>query len=243
MVRLLGRIGGTLASSLLLITVWTPAVWSSDATDATDATDVEGRWVWPLTPRPVVVRGFDPPAEPWGSGHRGVDLAGRDGQRVRAAAAGRVTYAGMIAGRGVVVVAHRGGLRTTYEPVIASARPGDRVGAGDRIGTLGLEGGHCLPRACLHWGLLRGDAYLDPLGNLRTADRPRLLPLGADRAEPFSRAEAVGRDVHRQSVRSDTPGYRALAGAAASLAALGLLAAGFLVRPSRPRVGLGIRAP
>ena len=31
-------------------------------------------WSWPLSPRPAVLRAFDPPAKPWLSGHRGVDL-------------------------------------------------------------------------------------------------------------------------------------------------------------------------
>ena len=82
--------------------------------------------VWPLDPRPEVVSRFDPPETRWGAGHRGVDLAGHVGQPVRAAAPGRVTFAGRLAGRGVVVVDH-GGTRTTYEPVAASVAVGDTV--------------------------------------------------------------------------------------------------------------------
>lgn len=131
--------------------------------------------VWPLLPRPDVVAGFDPPDVRWGRGHRGVDLAGQVAQRVRASLPGRVTYAGPIAGRGVVVVSH-GDTRTTYEPVLASVRVGDPVAAGDRIGTLELWGSHCFPAACLHWGWLRGERYLDPL-RLVGAVPVRLLPL------------------------------------------------------------------
>ena len=119
--------------------------------------------VWPLSPRPAVTHGFDPPAERWGSGHRGVDLAGHVGQPVRASLAGRITFAGRLAGRGVVVVDH-GSTRTTYEPVVASVHVGNQVSAGDTIGSLALFGSHCLPRACLHWGWIEGrDHYLDPL--------------------------------------------------------------------------------
>ena len=32
-------------------------------------------WVWPLTPRPIVVHPFRAPAGPYGPGHRGVDLS------------------------------------------------------------------------------------------------------------------------------------------------------------------------
>ncbi|MGH3414650.1 MAG: murein hydrolase activator EnvC family protein [Marmoricola sp.] len=133
------------------------------------------RGVWPLLPRPTVVRGFDPPDSAWGTGHRGVDLLGHPGQVVRTALGGTVTYAGPLAGRGVVVVDH-GGLRTTYEPVGASVAVGDHVRTGQPIGTLQLAMSHCFPRACLHWGLLRGETYLDPL-TLVGAGPVRLLPM------------------------------------------------------------------
>ena len=141
---------------------------------ASDSTPAPGEGVWPLSPEPGVVFAFDPPTSRWGPGHRGVDLAGSVGQPVRAAQAGSVSFAGRIAGRGVVVVTH-GAVRTTYEPVAATVAVGDEVGAGDPIGRLELLGSHCLPRACLHWGLLRGATYLDPL-TLVGAGPVRLLP-------------------------------------------------------------------
>ena len=130
---------------------------------------------WPLRGEPEVVAGFDPPDVPWGSGHRGVDLAGVAGQPVLSALAGRVTYAGRLAGRGVVVVDH-GGTRTTYEPVTASLPVGTEVARGQVIGRLEAVGGHCPPRSCLHWGWRRGEVYLDPL-DLVGAGPVRLLPL------------------------------------------------------------------
>ncbi len=140
-----------------------------------------GAGVWPMDPLPAVVRGFEPPATAWGSGHRGVDLLGRPGQPVRAAEAGQITFAGTLAGRGVVVVDH-GMLRTSYEPVAPDVHVGDHVAKGQRIGALQTGASHCFPRACLHWGLLRGDTYLDPL-TLVGGGPVRLLPLaGALRA-------------------------------------------------------------
>ena len=138
--------------------------------------------VWPLQPVPEVVRHFDPPDSPYGSGHRGVDLAGHVGQPVRTALAGTVVFAGRIAGRGVVVVGH-GATRTTYEPVAAAVTVGTTLGAGDVIGTLELPGSHCFPRACLHWGWVAGDTYLDPL-RLVGAGPVRLLPLWRDLPAP-----------------------------------------------------------
>jgi hypothetical protein len=132
---------------------------------------------WPLAGIPVVDRGFEPPRTAWGAGHRGVDLRAPRGTPVLAAGPGRVAYAGLLAGRGVVVVAHPGGLRTTYEPVAAAVHVGATVARGDLLGV--LDGGHasCRPGlACLHWGLLRGSTYLDPL-SLLALGRARLLPL------------------------------------------------------------------
>lgn len=138
--------------------------------------------VWPLAPEPEVVAGFDPPADPWGAGHRGVDLLGTPGQPVRSALPGTVTWAGVLAGRGVVVVSH-GATRTTYEPVDATVAVGAAVIAGERIGTLSASGSHCLPRVCLHWGWIEGETYLDPL-RLVGAGPVRLLPLW--RPEPVA---------------------------------------------------------
>jgi len=138
------------------------------------ANDAAVRGVWPLTPH-VVVRGFSPPSTTYGAGHRGVDLAGTVGEAVRAALAGRVTYAGRLAGIGVVVVDH-GATRTTYQPVRASVHAGASVAAGAVIGHLQLAGSHCLPDACLHWGWISGTTYLDPLG-IVGGGHVRLLPL------------------------------------------------------------------
>ncbi len=132
-------------------------------------------WIAPLPEPLTVTRVFDPPANPYAAGHRGVDLAGSLGQEVRVAAAGRVVYAGPLAGRGVLSVEHADGLRTTYEPVLASISAGIEVTPGQVIGT--LQPGHagCPVAACLHWGLRRGVVYLDPLLLLRQGP-VRLLP-------------------------------------------------------------------
>lgn len=121
-------------------------------------------WVAPVDGPVVVVRPFAPPPWPWLPGHRGVDLAAVRGTIVRAAGGGTVTVAGDIAGRGVVVVAHPDGLRTTYEPVSPLVSVGDVVAAGDALGTVADGAVHCGgPDPCLHWGLRRGHAYLDPM--------------------------------------------------------------------------------
>jgi hypothetical protein len=135
-----------------------------------------GGFAWPLDGVPRVVRPFDPPAQPWLAGHRGVDLAATPGATVRAAGPGQVRFAGQIAGRPVISIDHAGGLRTTYEPVEPVVRAGDQVSAGDPIGRLAAGHPGCAAAACLHWGLRRGDVYLDPL-TLLGLGQVRLLPL------------------------------------------------------------------
>lgn len=134
-----------------------------------------GAAVWPLAGRPTVLAPFSPPTERWGRGHRGVDLAGVPAQPVVAALAGEITFAGRIAGRGVVVVSHPP-TRTTYEPVLAAVEVSDTVEAGTRLGWLHTTGSHCAPAACLHWGWRLGQTYLDPL-DLVGGGGVRLLPL------------------------------------------------------------------
>jgi murein DD-endopeptidase MepM/ murein hydrolase activator NlpD len=134
------------------------------------------RWVAPLRGSVRVIRAFDLPAKPWLPGHRGVDLSAVPGDVVLAAGGGTVTWASELAGRGVVVVQHPDGRRTTYEPVTALVSEGDTVSPGDPIGILATGDSHCgrLP-SCLHWGLRRDRAYLDPM-RLIDPGRPVLLP-------------------------------------------------------------------
>lgn len=138
---------------------------------------------WPVGTRPLVLRTWEPPATPYARGHRGVDLATTWGTPVRAVAPGRVHFAGQVAGRGVVSVELTGTgtppLRTTYEPVTAAVQKGAEVTASEVVGTLEAEGGHCAT-TCMHWGLLRGDTYLDPL----TLLPPWLLRRGPSRLLP-----------------------------------------------------------
>ena len=141
----------------------------------------DGRLWWPLRPgTPPVTRPFDAPTPDWRPGHRGVDLAGSPGQPVYAAGAGTVVFAGVLAGRPLVSVAHPGGLRTSYEPVEATVRPGQLVGSSSALGRLAPGHPGCPAPACLHWGAMWGPAaraeYVDPLG-LLVSTPVRLKPL------------------------------------------------------------------
>ena len=156
---------GVLAMALLLPAGFTQASPASAAV----------KWDWPLKPARLSA-GFDRPAQNWLPGHRGVDLVGQAGDQVLAAGNGVVTFAGLVAGKGVVVIKH-GSLRTTYEPVSASVAVGSKVRVGQVIGTLVPGKSHCASKtnvSCLHWGLIRGEKYLNPLSLVQK--RVRLLP-------------------------------------------------------------------
>ncbi|EOD69157.1 peptidase [Amycolatopsis vancoresmycina DSM 44592] len=138
----------------------------------------QSRLSWPLSPVPVVTKYFDAPETPFGAGHRGVDLAAVPGQDVLAADAGVVVFAGMVGGRPVLSVDHDGGLRTTYEPVVPKVAVGEQVYRGQVLGT--VLAGHlgCPTAACLHWGVRRGEEYVDPLALTGETGEYRLKPWG-----------------------------------------------------------------
>jgi murein DD-endopeptidase MepM/ murein hydrolase activator NlpD len=81
-------------------------------------------------------------------------------------------FAGDLAGRPLVSIAHPGGLRTSYEPVRPWVRAGQRVAQGDAIGQLLAGHPGCPVAVCLHWGAMWGAAsaadYVDPLALLAT---------------------------------------------------------------------------
>jgi murein DD-endopeptidase MepM/ murein hydrolase activator NlpD len=130
-------------------------------------------WMPPVTPV-VVARPFIAPAGPFSPGHRGVDLAAAPGTSVQAASSGVVRFAGTVAGKGVVSIEHphrilgRTGWRTTYESLTPRVTIGQRVRAGQVIGTV-LAHAHA---EGIHWGLRNGSSYADPLLLLR---RPAVL--------------------------------------------------------------------
>ncbi len=182
-----------LGALLLLLSTTAAASPPRSPTDPPLPVIAVGTFRWPLAGldatgpptagRPgAVARRFLPPPNPYGRGHRGVDLVGSPGTPVLAAGDGVVAQAGTLAGRGVVSVVHPGGLRTTYEPVTARVVVGAPVARGTVLGT--LEAGHpgCPAAACLHWGLrwragpdVRREQYLDPL-LLVGLGRTRLWP-------------------------------------------------------------------
>jgi murein DD-endopeptidase MepM/ murein hydrolase activator NlpD len=144
------------------------------------------RWSWPVAPRPVVVRRFTAPPQPWLSGHRGVDLAAPGGTEVLSPADGVISFAGWAVDRPVLAIAHADGRRSSFEPVTTTLEEGTVVRKGEVVGRLDLDpaeaGGaparvHCAPAACLHWGVREGETYVDPLQFILDLRPSVLLPL------------------------------------------------------------------
>ncbi len=136
----------------------------------------DARYRAPLPGPIVVLRRFEPPPTPYSAGHRGVDLGAPRGSLVLAASAGRVSFAGRVAGRGVVVIAHDDGIRTEYEPVVPLVSAGQVVTGGQPVGRVRGTHDDQPPDRCLHWGARRGNEYIDPLLLLRPLGPVRLLP-------------------------------------------------------------------
>ncbi|MFW0774504.1 M23 family metallopeptidase [Paenarthrobacter nitroguajacolicus] len=134
------------------------------------------RWSWPLSPKPSVLRTFDPPDKPWLSGHRGVDLGPTpDGGPVVAPSEGVVTFAGVVVDRPVLTIDQGDGLKSSFEPVTSELKVGDAVLKGQVIGA--MRAGHCSGATCLHWGVRRGEDYVNPLGFVSDTRPSILLPL------------------------------------------------------------------
>jgi murein DD-endopeptidase MepM/ murein hydrolase activator NlpD len=122
-----------------------------------------------------VVRGFEAPAGPYGPGHRGVDLGAPAGAPVAAPAAGRVSFAGPVAGSLWVSLLAAPGVVVAVGPLLdAAVATGQRVRAGDRVGRLAAGHG-----GAVHLSLRVDGGYVDPLPWLVGLPRARLVPLPA----------------------------------------------------------------
>ena len=160
------RHAGAAALAILLLAAG-PAAPAADTADPP--------WQWPVAPAPAVLRGFDPPPEPWSSGHRGVDLAVPAGTTIRSPADGRISFSGWVVDRRVITVDHGDGLRSSLLAVESELQAGDAVSAGDPVGKA-AESGHC-QSACLHWGVRRGETYINPLQFVMDLRPSVLLPV------------------------------------------------------------------
>lgn len=177
----MSRIGLALLTTLLS-TLLTAAATAAPHVQAVPSSPASG--LMPSSPierytPPVpgqVRRGFEAPQTRFGAGHRGVDLATSSGELVRADGTGTVTFAGVVTGRGVLVITHHDGIRTEVEPVRVRVDVGTRVQRGEVIAVVAGTHEPCRPGRCLHWSARRGTRYFDPLSLLAQLGPVRLLP-------------------------------------------------------------------
>jgi hypothetical protein len=168
-------------------------------------------WVPPVSGQ--VVRPFQEPVATYGAGHRGVDFAAPSGAPVRAANDGVVSFAGTVAGTLHVVIAHDGGIRTSYSFLSrADVRVGQRVRRGQVVGAAGGSGdGHAA--GVLHFGVRVGERYVDPMLLFRPRDLTqlvRLVPVDerdvSTRADPGREARALDAWLHEAGPGGDSCG-------------------------------------
>jgi Peptidase family M23 len=146
-----------------------PPATAPDPPTMSDPPGVPGLWM-PVAG--AVVRGFDARAGPYGPGHRGIDIAAPMGELVRAPAAGRVVFAGPVAGTTWVSVRIAPGVVATLGPVLEPAARAALVQERSPIGRVGPGHG-----AALHLGVRVDGVYVDPLPYLLDRPRARLAPL------------------------------------------------------------------
>lgn len=138
-------------------------------TTRTTGADTEDRVTYrPPVDRPIA-GGFHLEAGQYGAGRRGLEYETVQGDPVRAAAAGIVTFAGAVAGRVSITVAHADGRRSTVSGMIEVHVKRDQIVlSGELIG---------LATPSLLLTLREGDIYVDPEAFLNAlTPRARLVP-------------------------------------------------------------------
>ena len=146
---------------MLVRSILTVVVGAQLSASAAAAPVADGSWAWPVS-GPVIHR-FEPPETPFGSGHRGIDVAVPAGTIVVAPEAGLVAFSGKVAGQLFVTLDHGGGLTSTYSWLSETlVRKGDAVPRGVPIARTGQgHAGGSVPH--LHLGVRLDGGYLDPM--------------------------------------------------------------------------------
>ncbi|TVY01209.1 M56 family metallopeptidase [Cohnella terricola] len=93
----------------------------------------------------------------------GIDITGKKGSGITAAAGGKVVHAGYDRTKGnTVTIEHNEIWSTEYRHLDKlSVKEGDEVKAGDAIGLLGSTGGSTGPK--LHYSVIKNGEYIDPV--------------------------------------------------------------------------------
>jgi hypothetical protein len=162
-----------------------------------------GDWTWPV--RGKVITPYRNGSDPYAAGqHRGIDIAADVGDRVVAATAGTVTFAGVAGSSGLTVSIRTadGRFDTSYLHLSSTAvRAGESVAAGQRVGAVGTSGQRSAEQPHLHFGVREAGqrhAYRDPLDFLtpppadpRPSPAPRPAPVPVADHAPIPLPAAV----------------------------------------------------
>jgi murein DD-endopeptidase MepM/ murein hydrolase activator NlpD len=134
-----------------------------------------GTWPWPVTG--PVIRGYDPPNSPYGSGHRGIDIGAAYGTPIVAPAAGTVSFSGKVGGYLFLTIQHGGGVASIYSWVSAlSVKKNDVVRAGQVVALTG-QGHPGSDVTHLHFAVKLNGAYVNPLDYLSAGSVVGLIRL------------------------------------------------------------------
>jgi murein DD-endopeptidase MepM/ murein hydrolase activator NlpD len=139
-----------LAVSVVLVSFGSPAT----------AAAAEEQWSPPVDG--PVVRSYEPPKQPFGRRHLGLDYAAGPGTPVRAAGDGVVAFAGRVGLSRSVAIEHPGVRRTTYSYLRrVTVRPGAPIRRGDVLGFSGGTGPRHEP-GVVHFGYRVNGQPQDP---------------------------------------------------------------------------------
>ena len=145
----------------------TPSQKSSKVASAKTSKNTQqrsrARFIMPMEGK--VTSGFGYRTHPMGGGrkfHNGIDIAAPHGTSIKAAAAGKVIFAGTKWSLGnMVTIQHTSGYKTFYSHMSKIlVKKGERVKQGQVIGREGSSGISTGPH--LHFSILRYGKYLDP---------------------------------------------------------------------------------
>jgi len=124
---------------------------------------LKGRLVWPVQGEVVSLFGRQKHSR-FGTyvDRKGIEIKVTDREAIRAVAEGTVAYADRVKGYGTVVIVDHGDqyLSLYANAVSAQVRPGDLVGAGDRLG----EASAAESDGRVYFELRHGESPLNPLG-------------------------------------------------------------------------------
>lgn len=135
------------------------AVWV-----ATPPASAAGAWPWPVVG--PVIRGYDPPGSPYGSGHRGIDIGAPYGTPIAAPAAGTVSFSGKVGGSLFLTIQHGGGVASTYSWVSSLlVKKNDTVRVGQIVALTG-QGHPGSVATHLHFAVKLNGSYVNPLDYL-----------------------------------------------------------------------------